>query len=399
MIKKFLDRFDYLIRKSNFPILMLLVVFVAMCFIYMFQMDYFNRQVVKVIQFFIFDKSKDSLAKAGTYGDFIGGILGTLIGVIGAIYVYKTFKYQQNMFRKERFESRYFEMLKLYKDNINEMVIEGYELEELNAIEKFEFRKNYPESIQAKILDTDIPFRKVSKTTTGRKIFITTYNELVSCYEICKYTLRDNIEINDRYIIKMAYKFLYSGIASNAPSMVDNKIKSDSENIKICIQALEKAREFHSKSIERRYSIPNSGSIIKMYFKYKPYSGHASRFGHYYRHLFEAVKFVVKQEDAFLTYIDKREYLKLLRAQMSDHEQLMLYYNYLSGFGERWEKRDNPLDSNNYFSKYRMIHNIPIKLAKVGIDILEEFRPAIEIIRDQGIKEGKNYEMFEQLES
>jgi hypothetical protein len=50
---------------------------------------------------------------------------------------------------------------------------------------------------------------------------------------------------------------------------------------------------------------------------------------------------------------EKMKYLKILRAQLSNHEQIMLFYNWLSGYGEAWED-----DKNSFFIDYKMIHNL-----------------------------------------
>jgi hypothetical protein len=76
-------------------------------------------------------------------------------------------------------------------------------------------------------------------------------------------------------------------------------------------------------------------------------------FGHYFRHLFLIVKFIVSKPDNFLTYEDKRNYLRILRASLSTCEQIFLYYNWLSGYGRQWEN-----DINHFFTDYRMIHNV-----------------------------------------
>jgi len=44
----------------------------------------------------------------------------------------------------------------------------------------------------------------------------------------------------------------------------------------------------------------------------------------------------------------------------------MLYYNAVVGFGKAWIE-------NDYFTKYRMIHNIPLPLADFGIFPEEKF--------------------------
>lgn len=81
--------------------------------------------------------------------------------------------------------------------------------------------------------------------------------------------------------------------------------------------------------------------------------GYATQLAHYYRHLFQTVKFVVNQDDKLLSYEDKRKYLRILRAQLSNPEQTMIFYNWLSGFGRQWEN-----ETNKFFTDYRMIHNI-----------------------------------------
>jgi hypothetical protein len=85
---------------------------------------------------------------------------------------------------------------------------------------------------------------------------------------------------------------------------------------------------------------------------FKVHKGYSSFLGHYYRHLFMMVKFVVGS-DMITEYNDKMKYLKMLRAQLSNHEQIMLFYNWISGYGEDWENEDN-----RYFTEYRMIHNL-----------------------------------------
>lgn len=72
---------------------------------------------------------------------------------------------------------------------------------------------------------------------------------------------------------------------------------------------------------------------------------------------------------------------------MSNDEQLMLYYNYIIGFGRDWESKDN-----KYFSHYRMLHNLPINKVKYVENPRLHFRLQIEEIK-KNTKGGE--EMFE----
>ena len=69
--------------------------------------------------------------------------------------------------------------------------------------------------------------------------------------------------------------------------------------------------------------------------------------GHYFRHLYNMVKFV--DEKDFLTYQEKNRYTNLIRAQLSSYELVLLFYNCLS---ER-EKNFKPL-----IEKYALLKNI-----------------------------------------
>ncbi|MDR2890287.1 MAG: putative phage abortive infection protein [Alistipes sp.] len=85
-------------------------------------------------------------------------------------------------------------------------------------------------------------------------------------------------------------------------------------------------------------------------------------FDQYYRHLFLLVRFVVSRD--FLSYEQKRSYLRIVRASLSVHEQVLLYYNWLAGDGRKWED-----GSNHFFTDYRMVHNINSRL------VIPDFAP------------------------
>ena len=91
--------------------------------------------------------------------------------------------------------------------------------------------------------------------------------------------------------------------------------------------------------------------------KYIPFSGHNSRLGHYFRHLYQTVKYVVEQDNEVIK--DKYGYIKIIRAQLSNYEQVLLYYNAISVFGKPW------LDEG-YLKDWRMIKNIPLYVANFG---------------------------------
>ena len=64
----------------------------------------------------------------GQYGDFVGGVLGTIFGVISVLLVIKTFNHQQTatsdnkqQLEIERFHDLFFELLHLYQSQVSEL--------------------------------------------------------------------------------------------------------------------------------------------------------------------------------------------------------------------------------------------------------------------------------------
>ncbi|MDO5572309.1 MAG: putative phage abortive infection protein [Bacteroidales bacterium] len=84
------------------------------------------------------------------------------------------------------------------------------------------------------------------------------------------------------------------------------------------------------------------------------FTGHREILNAYYRHLFHMVKFVVYSK--VFNRPEKFKFLKILRAQMTDEEQTLLFFNWRSGYGKEWENEEN-----KFFTEYKMIHNIELK--------------------------------------
>ena len=57
----------------------------------------------------------------GQVGDFIGGVIGTIFSGAGFYFLYVTLVEQRKSFEHESFETRFFELIRLHKENVNEM--------------------------------------------------------------------------------------------------------------------------------------------------------------------------------------------------------------------------------------------------------------------------------------
>lgn len=83
--------------------------------------------------------------------------------------------------------------------------------------------------------------------------------------------------------------------------------------------------------------------------------GVSSYLGHYYRHIYQTVCFVDSQKQ--LKPEQKYSYVKMLRAQLSDYEQILFYYNAMSSMGASWLALGD--DDLSLITRYKLIKNVP----------------------------------------
>jgi hypothetical protein len=89
----------------------------------------------------------------------------------------------------------------------------------------------------------------------------------------------------------------------------------------------------------------------------KYYNGHQHRRGHYFRHLFQTVKYINYNDD--IKEEEKYFYAKTLRAQLSTYEQAILFINSITTLGYKWEllPEENLLKKGDDKIKCKLITN------------------------------------------
>lgn len=278
--------------------------------------------------------------KPNEIGDAFGGTVGPIIAFVASILTFFAFyvQFQANQQQKkdleiERFESRYFEMIRLHKANTDEL--------------------------------------KISENINGRECFKWYIEELRLIYKLSEeYHIHNSTE-NIMEQTFFAYKIFWIGI-DNIKGQNDfeiNLIKFIKEKI---------------DSLPKNGSDKNGKILTILLNTNKVGEGKIDYLGHYFRHLFLTVKYVVKSSPTFLTHKDKLNYLSMLRAQLSNCEQLLLYYNALGKPGIGWFKKE-------YHTKYKMIHNLPLALADFGLHPLKH----PEIMKSMKYWESQGKKLFE----
>lgn len=245
---------------------------------------------------------------ASQFGDFVGGYIGTLFSLASVALLLGTLRAQQRDKEEQSFETRYMELIKMHRDNVAEI-----ELGEARS----------------------------------RKVFVLLVRELRKILPLIRtIAVEHNLTFTQLQALHIAYYCLYFGTGPNSSRMLKSSLSS-----------------FPSAFVDGLEALLNNGeekSRLSRGLGYWPFEGHQSRLGHYYRHLYQAVRFVDRQQGG----IDRYDLVKMLRAQLSTHEQALLLINSLTPMGRAWW-------ADGLITKYRLVRNLPLDFlnAETELDI------------------------------
>lgn len=238
---------------------------------------------------------------AGQLGSFVGGLAGAIFALIGVTLLYSTLTSQRRAVARQSFENKYFELIKLHRENVAEIDLQG---------------------------------------SSGRKLFVLLLRELRCVLDIVREIAKTHAQpLNQREALHLAYYCLFFGVGPNSSRMLKMSLPTFNA-------ALVEAVEDKLNNQETKLKTQRDRG-----FGYLPFEGHQSRLGHYYRHLYQLIRYV-DQQTMFDTD-QKYEYMKTIRAQLSTHEQALLLVNSLTPIGRDW------WDKGNLITKYRLVQNIP----------------------------------------
>lgn len=330
---------------KTFDITFFVFLFSFLVLLYL-SVTFFPQVLVTYLQINLQSKDLDLLSNS------IGNIVGTLVAMLAAFLTFIAFwvqytanKQQWHSIQIDRLENRIFELLNLHKQNTNELQIRAYSGNEVVII-------------------------------SGRNIFPFLFDEFRNIY-----LLLSNLDSfqSKKNIVQIAYTIYFIGIKDENKDYLTKLLSL------YCTQTetAELIKYFRDLQETESYNVvapqENVEFIPKIF--YVRYNGYQSELGHYYRNLFQSIKFIDEYQPHLLSDLDKYNYTKSIRAQLSNYEQLLLYYNTLTSFGKPWlqkNKDGNYLDS--YLIKYKMIKNLPLPLADFGIKPEELFKKEIDFL-------------------
>lgn len=399
-MKKFLK---ILLNKLPFFIAIGLVIFGVLVAIYYLKSLYSDG-------FIFWGGEKIDNETTGQVGDFIGGFIGTIIATAGFIFLYLTLKEQRSSFQTERFESKFFELLKLHRDNVNDLKYTKC----INKKDRTFENREVMREIFFEFIDCFKEVKKISKKDTVDDYFTDDYKKILE-----DIIMRNKIAVNitDLALIDIAYSIVFFGVENDGETVLlerfEKKYKKDFysrilKNIKlkpnpkeeeyyiVWSELNEKSQEEIDKMFGKEIDMDDSTrNLFRRNKKYKEnenisllideftkfYDGHQQRLGHYFRHLFQTYKFLDQNDN--LDFETKYFFGKTLRAQFSTYEQALLFINSVSSLGMKWEykfeyEKDSKqqkkikeqkipkakyyLNFENYkglITKYQLIKNLP----------------------------------------
>lgn len=272
---------------------------------------------------------------SGQIGDTIGGILGPFIAIAAAILTFLAFwvqfkanEQQRTDLQIERFENKFYNLIEIHRNNVNEIVI--------------------------------------GTNTSSRKAFKSMFNELKFTYLIIKDYHGNNFinrfpkdKKSDDVIYNISYLVFFFGVGSNSSKVVLDLIGENNRGFFLCVEEFINANKigWRTQREQGQTIAANFGDeVFELDLPYMPCNGHMSRLSHYIRNLYQIAKYIDEQNEKIISYDKKFQYASTLRSQLSNHEQLLLYYNALSVLGRPWF-------DNGLLVRYCMIKSLPIPLA------------------------------------
>jgi hypothetical protein len=338
----------------------------------------------------------------GQFGDFIGGVVGSLFSLAGVIMLFYTLKEQREAFHNERMENRFFEMIRFHRENVSEM-----------RFDKFSKGSKKPEGIEGKKI-FKIIFEQIDeclkesadyfKNTSEKDILTSDYLTYLKRFDV--YASR-KISLVELAHINLSYLVVFFGLSKEGRIIISNALASryKKEFYEQVLDYLQLKPILLSKHIHRwgkitKLNIVRKKTVVSKFYDYKRYiadgnkqaliditredadldpyyyfkeckyfkyyGGHQFRLGHYFRHLFQAVNYI--NEEKLLTFDQKYNYVKMLRAQLSTYEQAIIFFNSLSFMGRIWEletkaeieeQDEQTILNSQLITKYNFIKNLP----------------------------------------
>ena len=304
--------------------------------------------------------------ETGQIGDTIGGTMSPFVAILAALVTYAAFwvQYQANLdqrkdISKERIENRFFNMLEVYRQNAS--MLEAGKYHGKDAAEELLGEYFYTYSLTKEFFN--LHFRKCKKAQ--RNGFSNNVKEALKFL---------SVETREQHFLtRISYGFFYYGKRYEFEPRIDEE-KKLCELVEIIKQDMFAVKHdpqgFDYKSFYEKEHTDIDLSDCP--YNYPPLIGHNNTLGCYFRHLYQLTQYVSSINESIENEVEKYERMKILRSQMSDFEQALLFYNSISDFGLSWNQNNASVDKADsrymgYIGRFLLIKHIPTNIIWYGI--------------------------------
>src|SRR5690606_3697889 len=203
----------------------------------------------------------------------------------------------------------------------------------------------------------------------GRKTFVKIHNELTDLDTLVRIYLKD---LDNFEKCKVSYELLFHGFDSFKFLLLEEHKSVNSKYYSLLKEIGHIHRLYEKDKAEGKEFY--YGLFFDSY-DYYPFDGHSHRLNHYFRHLLNFLE-IIDAEPYFEDY-EKQQYFDIIRGQLSNYEQVIIYYNAIVWFPDKW---------HTFITKYRLIKNIPLELCNLDPKPDKYYIKEIEEYKKQGIR-------------
>lgn len=237
---------------------------------------------------------------ASKFGDFFGGFIGTIFSIISVLLLIYTIYRQNYNSKKIEVETNFFRMIEYHNQNVNQLKIPS------------------------------LFIAKKDQFSEGRRGFVPFKMQYHYLLKIIKrINSSNNSELNDKEIADITYIIFYFGLEGSWITFIEQKL-SPYKNKKLLAKLISDELKEHPGIDLGRTNQTNLST--------------------YFRNMYNAIKMV--DESKYLNKREKKNLIKIYRAQLSNPELYILFFNLISRFGKKWK-------INGYVETYELLKNIP----------------------------------------
>lgn len=240
--------------------------------------------------------------RASEFGSFLGGYVGVLFSILSTSLLIYTIIDQHIEKQKEWTTDKFYKMLEFHNNIVNQLSV------------------------------SHIDTRKTERSN-GRRAFVIFKIQIIHLLELIEsLNTKEKWNLDKEQKLHIAYMIFYYGIDKKWVEFLQDKIKEDI-TADLLRTILDKILSQIEEDEDLRLGRTNQTSLSA-----------------YFHNMYNLIKFI--DNDKHLNKDEKKDLITIYRAQLSNPELYVLFFNLRSYFGKKW-------NDNKYVERYEFLKNIP----------------------------------------